>query len=81
LAFGGGGLRAVFSRADQDRITATLRELLDSGQSLGAALRELHGSRGVGLMWLVPAAVMACGLPKAEAQRVVVRETFALRHS
>lgn len=69
----------MYSAKDQGRVTAELRELLAAGWALGDALRELHGVRGLGLLWLVSAVESACGLPKAEARRVVVRETFPLR--
>ena len=58
----------VFAQSNQDHITSALRELIDAGWSLGDALRELHGTRGVGLLWLVPAVMTACGLSRAEAQ-------------
>ena len=69
----------LHSQADQDRLTAALRELLAEGRSLGDSLRELHEGRGIGLLWLVPAVESACGLSKSEAQRAVVRETVIFR--
>ena len=72
-----GGFVVIYSQADHDKVTATLRELLTTGRCLGEALWEMHHVRGVGLMWLVPAVVEACGLPKPEAQRVVARESLA----
>lgn len=70
----------IYTQADQDLVTTALRELLTGGRPLGDALRELHGGRGIGLMWLVPAVVAACGLATPDAQRVVVRETFDRGH-
>lgn len=61
------------------QIEEELRTLLLSGQSLGEAIRELHGVRGIGLMLPYPAVQAVCDLSKTEAKRAVVRETFDLR--
>lgn len=71
----------LFVQADYERVNQQLRELLAAGQSLGEALRELHGSRGIGLMLLYPAVEAVCDLPRRESMRLVVRETSPLRHS
>jgi hypothetical protein len=70
----------LIGRADYDRVERQLRELLAAGRSVGAALRELHGPGAIGLMFLCPAVEAVCGLPRPEAQRLVVRETLPLRH-
>ena len=68
------------SKTPQDRITDELRALLAGGQLLGDALRELHGVRGLGLMWLITPVEVLCGLPRSEALRTVFRETWKLRY-
>lgn len=70
----------IFASQDQRRMDDALRELLADGRTLGEALRELHGVRRVGLLWLSRAVATVCGLPGPEAKRAVVRETFDLCH-
>jgi hypothetical protein len=66
----------LFTPSHQEAIERRLRESLAAGKPLGEALRELHGAGAVGLMWLCRAVQAVCGLPKQDAMKLVVRETF-----
>lgn len=64
---------------DSKRAESQLREKLAVGQSLADALREMNGSCGIGLIELYYAVEKVCGMPRPEAMKLVVKETFALR--
>lgn len=53
-----------------------LRGLLATGLALGDAIREMHFNRGQGLMWLIGAVVAALEMPRPDAMKLVVKETF-----
>ncbi len=64
---------------DPRNVEQELRQLIDSGVSLGDALRKLHHARGLGLMFLWPAVMNVQQTTKKEAMRMVVHETASER--
>jgi hypothetical protein len=65
----------LIGKNDYEKAEADLKTLLNTGMSLGDALRIMHRERQVGLSFLWPAVASLQNVSKEEAMRIVVHET------
>ena len=65
----------MIGQQDYEKVETDLRTLLNTGASLGDALRIMHRERQVGLMLLWPAVASLQNVSKEKAMKIVVRET------
>jgi hypothetical protein len=66
---------AMISPEDYRRVEARLQDLIAHGTPLGEALRMMHCEEQIGQMLLWPAVSRLCNVEKADAMRIVIRET------